>query len=483
VKLFSSLRAQLTAAILLVLALGLGLLLILAGTQMSRMTMASFTHEQQVMALALANTFPESFETPRARGLMAAWVAHRERWGDDIPADTNISMFTTRGTPIASSAPGGQASLPADLRPVLSGRMISTVADGRLYTAVPVIHEGRSILGVIQVDSSLDTVNTRMASHWLALSGATAAALLFACAIALWLAGQLTQPISQLRGVAQQLSEGHFDARAELGGTVAELAALGATFNYMAERVESTIQEQRDFVANASHELRAPLAAIKLRAEALAGQAVGRERAQQYAAEIDEDVGQLAGLVEDLLQLSRAESGTFAPPEQPINVADTLEDNIRAVQPRLALKRQQLAVDLAGDLPDLHVHANDLAIMVGNLLDNAIKYTPEGGHIGLSAIWRADRLEVAVCDNGEGIPPADLPRISERFFRVDRAHTRAVPGVGLGLALVSALARQYGGVLRVASSGVPGQGTQAFLQLPATRQASSLPAQNGTTSP
>jgi signal transduction histidine kinase len=336
---------------------------------------------------------------------------------------------------------------------------------------------------VIQVDSSLDTVRARMASRWLALSGAAAAALVFACAIALWLAGQLTQPIAQLRGVAQRLSEGHFDARAELGGTVAELEALGATFNYMAERVQGTIQEQRDFVANASHELRAPLAAVKLRAEALAEQSVSGERARQYAAEIDEDVGQLADLVEELLQLSRAESGVFAPPEQPISVADMLGGCVRALQPRLALKQQQLDVDLAGDLPDVYLHAKDLNMMVGNLLDNASKYTPEGGRICLAASMRPGGLEILVGDNGEGIPPEDLPRISERFFRVDRAHTRAIPGVGLGLALVSALARQYGGALRIASSGIPGQGTQAVLQLPAIRQASSLPAQNGTTSP
>jgi two-component system phosphate regulon sensor histidine kinase PhoR len=251
----------------------------------------------------------------------------------------------------------------------------------------------------------------------------------------------------------------------------------------MAERVERTIQEQRDFVANASHELRSPLAAIKLRAEALAGQAVSGERARQYAAEIDEDVGQLASMVEELLQLSWAESGTLAPPEQPICVADTLEGCVRAVQPRLAAKRQQLDSDLAGDIPDLYIHPNDLSMMVVNLLDNAIKYTPECGRISLSATWYAERLEIVVSDNGTGIPPKDLPRVSERFFRVDRAHTRDVPGVGLGLALVSALARQYGGALRIDSSGIPGQGTQAYLEISATRQASALPAQNGTTSP
>jgi len=189
------------------------------------------------------------------------------------------------------------------------------------------------------------------------------------------------------------------------------------------------------------------------------------ERAQQYATEIDEEVGQLARLVNDLLQLSRAESGAFVPPSEPICVADVLQMCARAVQPRVALKRQRFEVDLAADIPDLYIHPSDLSIMVGNLLDNAIKYTPEGGTIAMRAAWQAQTLEISVADNGAGIPPADLPRISERFFRVDRAHTRGTPGVGLGLALVVAIARQYGGTLHVISSGVAGEGTRAELRL------------------
>jgi signal transduction histidine kinase len=464
-KAFASLRGQLTAAIVTALALGLGLLLIMAGHQMSQMTMEAFTHEQQVLALALANTFPESFETPRAQQVMASWLAHRDQWKNDFPSDTNISMFDTRGGLIASSSSAGHRGLPVDFNVALSGGIASRTVGGRLYTAVPVMHEGRSILGVIQIDSSLDAVNARLFSRWLALIGATGAALLLAFGVAVWLAAQLTHPLSKLRRVAQQMSEGQLDARVAIGDTVTELASLGSMFNHMAERIENMMREQRDFVANASHELRSPLSAVKLRAEALAEQTVSGDRARQYATEINEEVSQLAQLVDDLLQLSRAESGTFTLPEQPICVVDVLQMCVRAVQPRLAQKHQQFAIDLAEDMPDLYIHPNDLCVMVGNLLDNAIKYTPDGGTISLSTAWKAQALEISVGDNGEGIPPEDLPRISERFFRVDRAHTRGTPGVGLGLALVAAVARQYNGMLRVVSSGVSGEGTQAHLGL------------------
>jgi signal transduction histidine kinase len=466
VKIFRSLRAQLAAAIVTVLAIGVGLLLLVAGRQMSRMTMEAFTHEQQVLALVLANTFPESFETARAQQLMSAWVTHRDRWDNDLPADANISMFDTQGRLIASSTVANTTGLAVDRSVVAAGGIVSNIVAGRLYTAVPVTHEGRSILGIIQVDSSLDSVNARLTTRWLELSGAAGAALLLAFGIALWLAARLTRPLSELRSVAQRMSEGQLDARVAIGDTAEELTSLGFTFNHMAEQIEGMIQEQRDFVANASHELRSPLAAMQLRAEALADQSVSGARAQQYARDINEQVGQLAQLVNDLLQLSRAESGVFTVPEQPICLIDELDSCIRAIQPRLALKHQQLDVNLLEDMPNLYIYPNDLSIMVGNLLDNATKYTPDGGTISLTTTWDTNTLEISIRDNGEGIPPEDLPQISERFFRVDRAHTRNVPGVGLGLALVAAVARQYNGVLRIASSGIPGEGTHASIGLP-----------------
>lgn len=464
-KVFRSLRVQLAAAILTVLALGLGLLLIMAGSQISRMTMEAFTHEQQAQALALANSFPEAFERRRAQQLLQSWISRRDLLENDFSTSTNINVFTSAGALVASNTSNGRLAVDADR--VLQGSVVSSIIDGRLYTAVPIIHEGRSVLGVLQLDTDIAPVNARLLGRWLALAGAAVGALGLAFVIAMWVAAQLTRPLSQLRGVAQQMAEGRLDARVSIDDTVNELAAVGSMFNYMAARIEQTVQEQRDFVANASHELRAPLAAIKIRAEALASQSIAGPRAQQYAAEINDDVGQLARLVGDLLQLSRAESGVFSPPTEAIDVLDELQSCTRAAAPRVAQRRQQLETHLPDDLPDLYIQPSDLALMVGNLLDNAIKYTPEGGHISLAASWRADMLTIAVNDTGVGIPPADLPRISERFFRVDRAHTRDVPGVGLGLALVSAVARQYGGILRVTSSGVPGEGTQACLELPA----------------
>ncbi len=227
VKVWTSLRGQLTIVLLTTVTFGIGLLLTVVGSQMSRTTMEAATHEQQMIALTLANGVPESLTTPRAQHIITAWVASSQRWKNDLPLDTNVRMFTTLGMLIASSTATSNGSLSRDLRPVLSGGMVSKIVDGRLSTAVPVWDEGRNLRGVIQIDSSLDSVNMRLFSQWRVLIGATGVALLLAFVVAFGLAAQLTHPVARLRRVAQQMAEGQLDTRLEIGGTVNELAALG----------------------------------------------------------------------------------------------------------------------------------------------------------------------------------------------------------------------------------------------------------------
>ncbi len=469
-----SLRAQLMGAILLVLAAGLVVLLLIAGAQMSTMAYQAFTNQQETLALAVANSLsePASF-SPQNIANQLQLVAHA------VPADTNLSVVDSNDTLMATT--NSLLSLPVNapetLTALLHGTVASATRDDRLYVAAAIIHDGRQILGAIWLDTSLTLVNDDLRNRWLALIGATIGALVLGAFAAWRLEARIVRPLAELRRAAGRMAEGHLDARASgavsEAGTADELLALGKAFNTMAEQVEAMVARQREFVANASHELRAPLAAIKLRAESLANGALDPTSAQEYAAEIDTDVGQLAQLVADLLQLTRAEDGTFSPPLEPIAPADVLTDAVRAIRPRVTLKRQQLTVDVSADLPDLFIYPSDLRIMVSNLLDNAIKYTPDCGIIRLTAcsekLNEGSVLMIEVRDSGPGIPPEDLPRVTERFFRVDRAHTRQTPGMGLGLAITLALARRYGGTLTLNSTGVAGEGTTAQLRLPVAR--------------
>jgi two-component system phosphate regulon sensor histidine kinase PhoR len=222
---------------------------------------------------------------------------------------------------------------------------------------------------------------------------------------------------------------------------------------------------RKEFVANVSHELRTPLTVIKgftetLRDGAMADPVAG----PKFLATIARHVDQLTNLVNDLLELSRLESS----PEMPRRVSVDLGSLTRRVADLLApasqKKNQALTVDINGPLPRVSANPDYLERAVSNLVDNAIKYTPEQGRVSVSVWAENGHVAVEVSDNGIGIPLADLERIFERFYRVDRSRSRDMGGTGLGLSIVKHIAQVHGGSIDVAST--PGSGSRFRLKIP-----------------
>jgi two-component system phosphate regulon sensor histidine kinase PhoR len=224
---------------------------------------------------------------------------------------------------------------------------------------------------------------------------------------------------------------------------------------------------RRDFVANVSHELRTPLAAIKAVIETLAdGAAEDPSVSRDFLSRADDEVDRLIELVEELLELSRIESGELPLALRPTDVPKVLEDVIRRLMPQARRKHLEVSLDIDKKMPFLHVDSVRLERAVVNLLHNAIKFTPEHGRVALSAMHDEDGLTVQVRDNGIGISAQDLPRVFERFYKVDQS--RASGGSGLGLALVKHAVEAHGGRMQVESR--LGQGTTFTLTIPVAAQ-------------
>ncbi|HVO43137.1 MAG TPA: HAMP domain-containing protein, partial [Aggregatilineales bacterium] len=242
-KFFTSLRGQLTLAFLAVLALGLGLLLLLAANQMSRMTLESFTHEQQVLALIMANTLPMPLDEVHTQETLTLWTSQNTQWRDDLSSNTTISVYNLNGALVATSTDAAALYTPvsADLRAAASGEIVSKIAGDEVYVIVPILHDGRILLGTIALESPLEPVMDRLRSEWLALGGAAGLAMLLAVLAAVWLSARLTQPLSELRTAAERMADGHLDYRVRVGKSVREVASLGDMFNHMAEQVEAMI--------------------------------------------------------------------------------------------------------------------------------------------------------------------------------------------------------------------------------------------------
>lgn len=227
------------------------------------------------------------------------------------------------------------------------------------------------------------------------------------------------------------------------------------------KRVEAT---RRDFVANVSHELRTPLASIKAVIETLQGGALeDRKTAQEFLSRGDAEVDRLVQIVEELLELSRIESGEAPLARQPVEMAVVLTEAVDRLRPQAEKKGLAFTLDVAADLPPIIGDAERLERVAINLIHNALKFTPAGGSVHVSAAFDEGSVTVKVSDTGVGIEPEDLPRIFERFYKADRA--RGSGGTGLGLAVVKHTVEAHGGSVSVQSE--PGHGSTFTFSIPA----------------
>jgi two-component system phosphate regulon sensor histidine kinase PhoR len=223
---------------------------------------------------------------------------------------------------------------------------------------------------------------------------------------------------------------------------------------------------RKEFVANVSHELRTPLTLIKGFVETLRdGALFDGVKGPEFLATIEKHVDQLTNLVSDLLELSRLESREGLPRMARVDVTFTLEKVLQFMKPAAEKRRQALELAVNGGLPAVAGDPDYIERALSNLVENSIKYTPEGGRIRVRAAREGDRVLIEVSDTGIGIPPEDLPRVFERFYRVDKSRSREMGGTGLGLSIVKHVVQVHGGSVDVES--VVGKGTTFRLRLPA----------------
>ncbi len=256
------------------------------------------------------------------------------------------------------------------------------------------------------------------------------------------------------------------------------LADGGRAMIVLSDRTRERAAERTraDFVANASHELRTPLASLIGFIETLRGPAADDRPAQQrFLAIMAEQAERMNRIIDDLLGLSRIELTEHRPPSESVDLAALVPRIAAGFEPRMAARRVTLAVEVAGSLPPVVADADQLAQVLHNLLDNAVKYGREAGTIRLSvrAVATEPRFPVrpgvliAVADDGTGIPREHLPRLTERFYRVDAGRSRAVGGTGLGLAIVKHIVNRHRGQLAIESE--EGAGTTVSVWLPQAR--------------
>jgi two-component system, OmpR family, phosphate regulon sensor histidine kinase PhoR len=224
-------------------------------------------------------------------------------------------------------------------------------------------------------------------------------------------------------------------------------------------------QMRADFVANASHELRTPLAAVSGFIDTLRGHAKDDEAAREQFLDImGTQTARMSRLIEDLLSLTRIELNEHVPPHGWVALENVVREAAAALEPLTRADRITLAITAGPGLPTIIGERDELAQLFQNLIHNAIKYGREGGHVWIALTADGEHLSVAVKDDGEGIPAIAVPRLTERFYRVDVKRSREKGGTGLGLAIVKHIVSRHGGRLAIESK--PGEGSTFTVVLP-----------------
>ncbi len=338
---------------------------------------------------------------------------------------------------------------------------ISTDETGKLRVLTePVVVDGNRI-GTFRVADPLTSVDQALASLRNRFIAVGLGALLLSVVIAIWLANLISRPLRRMAAVASAVDSGDLSHRIDYRGDD-EVGVLAEAFNHMLDRLEEGFRLQRDFVSDASHELRSPLTVLRGRIEQLTDHAGDHAAVEAEAAELMKEVRRMERLTDDMLTLAKAERGGLVQFRR-VPIDDFVED-LRRDLPLLGPRHYSVESSIHGDL---EADPDRLAQVLRNLVNNAVRHTAADGHIEVSIGSENGSAVFAVSDDGTGIEPDQLGRIFDRFHRTDEGRSRAEGGSGLGLAIARAIVEAHGGT--IAASSTPGQGATIRFRIPGLR--------------
>lgn len=321
----------------------------------------------------------------------------------------------------------------------------------RHYTAaVPVLVNEQTVLGYVFASAPADAFAQTIRSNFRIYLLSVLSALVFSMAFVWLLTDRFVRPLRQMAAATRSFAQGDFSARVKVRGKD-EVAELGNALNNMAVSLSSVETMRRSFVANVSHELKTPMTTIAGFMDGMLDGTIPPERQSHYMRIVSDEVKRLSRLVRSMLDLSRIDSGELKMNTVKMDLTEVMCNVLVASEQRIDKKHLSVtgmeeceSVEVCGDYDLLNQ-------VLYNLVDNAIKFTDEGGNIHLRLYRENERVYVSIRNTGAGIPPDEMPRIFERFYKSDRSRSIDKNGVGLGLYIVHTVIRLHGGEIAVRS--------------------------------
>ncbi len=334
----------------------------------------------------------------------------------------------------------------------------------RIYSQPIRSADGRRLIGWLQTAHSLASVEHTLEGLREQLYFALPLVLLLAALGGFFLANRALSPIDRITRTAQAITASDLNQRINYQGPADEVGRLASTLDHMLERLQQAFAQERRFTDDAAHELRTPLTVLKGRIGVTLSRQRSKSHYEQTLMELDREVDRLIHLSTALLFLSRIDQNLVARGTRPVHFSELIISIVEQMQPLAEEKGIEIESRIEQGIIVCGYEELLMRLFV-NILDNAIKYTPAGGQVSVSAMPSNGEVITRVADTGVGIPEAELPHIFERFYRVASDRSRATGGAGLGLSIVDEIVRQHSGRIDVQSQ--VGQGTTFTIVLPA----------------
>lgn len=343
-------------------------------------------------------------------------------------------------------------------------KTINSESLGVRVAVVPLSKNSNKPFGFAVVGESLNVIEGGLRRFRRDFFAGVPLVLLVASLGGYFLARKSLAPIALMNAQTQRITAENLSSRLDVPNPRDELGQLATTINALLARLDATFTEQQRFIADASHELRTPLAVLRGETEVALEQNRGAEDYRESLALIKDEAERLTRIVENLFILARQPVDKHSMMKEPLRLNEVVSECVRSAQ--VLATQRGLRLHLEGAMSEINFTGDDelLKRMLLNLLDNAVKYTAPGGDVGVALSTHNGSARIVVTDSGIGIPASDQPRIFDRFYRVDRARSRALGGAGLGLSIAKWIVEAHGGTIVVQST--PKQGSEFIVELP-----------------
>ena len=338
------------------------------------------------------------------------------------------------------------ADISAALAVVLGGGEVAlrvTLGSSPAFmVGVPFVQDG-VVRGAVLIQTKAQTIEGGMAELIAQVVLVASIAISISATLVFIYVRSVMRPLSELTRAARAMADGHFNVRVNTEADSPEIAELSTAFNSMADKLGDVESNRREFVANVSHELRSPITSISGFVHGMEDGTIPVEEHPRYLALVGDETRRLSKLIGDLLALSRLERDDAALEYSSFDMNEMLRRAIIRRINDLEGKHMEVSCDFRLEPCMVHADSDRIEQVVVNLLDNAIKFTPEGGRVVLTTAADKRLCTVTIRDNGTGILPEDRPKVFDRFFTADRAHT-AGKGTGLGLSICQRILEMHG---------------------------------------